>query len=62
MIVIFWVFCITIFSEKSKRKKTNVGNKTTLLLMMVINWSKKLYISSLLPRAGRKDVFFKKKH
>jgi len=38
MIVIFWVFCITIFSEKAKnRKKKNIGNKTTFLLMMVIN-------------------------
>jgi len=38
MIVIFWVFCFTIFQKKQKReRKTNIGNKTTFLLMMVIN-------------------------
>jgi len=36
MIVIFGFFVLPFF-RKSKKSKTNVGNKTTFLLMMVIN-------------------------
>jgi len=54
----FLVFLVLSFFQ-NQNKKNKVGIETTFLLMTENTWSKKPYTSSLSPRAGRKDIFWK---
>ena len=57
MIIIFWVFCITIFPEKAQNKN-KVGIKATFLLMMEIHEAKSPTQVNL--RLGRDERIFLK--